>query len=306
MNLTMTPDTNDDPLNRGRLTRSEQARINGAKSRGPKTAEGKARSSRNAMRHGLLAKRIMPLLGSDGERQEYEQHLQGLRAEFDPQTQTELNLVETIARDWVRHGRIGQIGDGLLKPFRSKPFNKPEKTYSEIQFEHQCLTAALDSLNRQDRLVLSHEQQVVVRLAVLSFFERPLMKPPAPEAKSAQPWPVDDLDVGLLRLGDVQRLAEMLAGQVELTDKELKQWINLLHQLRSYAFDRMGDIAVRDHRHERECRVAMAEDALRELPYLDRVMDLDVKSRRAIRENIELLMRLRREREHRQRQAAGE
>jgi hypothetical protein len=39
--------------------RAAASRRNGAKSRGPKTAEGKARSSQNALKHGFRAQKFV-------------------------------------------------------------------------------------------------------------------------------------------------------------------------------------------------------------------------------------------------------
>ena len=47
------------------IARAEASRRNGAKSRGPKTAEGKARSARNALRHGMRALQYVVLPDED-------------------------------------------------------------------------------------------------------------------------------------------------------------------------------------------------------------------------------------------------
>jgi hypothetical protein len=49
------------------LSRSDQARVNGAKSRGPKTSEGKTRSSLNALKHGRYAINAIVLSNEDAE-----------------------------------------------------------------------------------------------------------------------------------------------------------------------------------------------------------------------------------------------
>src|SRR5688572_13829369 len=46
--------------------RAEASRRNGARSRGPKTPEGKARSAQNALKHGLRAQKYVVLPEEDG------------------------------------------------------------------------------------------------------------------------------------------------------------------------------------------------------------------------------------------------
>jgi hypothetical protein len=69
-------------------------RANGARSRGPKTPEGKARSAQNAVRHGLLAA-ITTLRNENKEA--FSDHVQGYYDKFHPSDEFELGLVEEMA-----------------------------------------------------------------------------------------------------------------------------------------------------------------------------------------------------------------
>ena len=74
----------------------EASRRNGARSRGPRTPEGKARSSRNAITHTLTAEKALDFLLQDENRESYLDTLRAYREEYDPQGQTENDLVEEI------------------------------------------------------------------------------------------------------------------------------------------------------------------------------------------------------------------
>ncbi|MCC6390769.1 MAG: hypothetical protein IT167_20205, partial [Bryobacterales bacterium] len=69
---------------------SDAARINGAKSQGPTTPEGKARSSRNARTHGLTASRIAFL--TPEEQEEYDTLLRHYTSRHLPKTPEELDV----------------------------------------------------------------------------------------------------------------------------------------------------------------------------------------------------------------------
>ena len=78
---------------------SESARINGAKSHGPESAEGKKKSSRNALRHGCTAGHTILLACED--RGDFNRMRKDYDAMYKPVTMEEENLVaEMFATAW--------------------------------------------------------------------------------------------------------------------------------------------------------------------------------------------------------------
>ena len=87
---------------------SSQAQVsanqaNAQLSSGPKSVEGKAKSSRNALKTGLTGHTVL-LPTDDAER--YEAHVLSYAERFDPQDDRETELVQSIADCRWRIGRI--------------------------------------------------------------------------------------------------------------------------------------------------------------------------------------------------------
>jgi len=76
------------------VSKAEAARANGAKSRGPATSEGRAKSSRNSLRHGLSAKSV--LLPAES-REQFHLLLDAHIQQFHPANPVEMDLVEAMA-----------------------------------------------------------------------------------------------------------------------------------------------------------------------------------------------------------------
>jgi hypothetical protein len=87
-------------------------RRNAAKSTGPKRKSGKAVVSRNAVRHGLTAQQA--LVPGENE-DEFEALVQKLIAEFQPEGEFELQLVERITTSIWRQRRIYRIESEILR-----------------------------------------------------------------------------------------------------------------------------------------------------------------------------------------------
>jgi hypothetical protein len=76
---------------------------NAQHSTGPKSAQGKRKSSLNALRHGLTGQIVVI---PTGDPQAYQRHLDSLTGEYDPQGATESLLVQALADTSWRQNRI--------------------------------------------------------------------------------------------------------------------------------------------------------------------------------------------------------
>ncbi len=86
-------------------------RLNAQKSTGPKSPEGKKRASQNRTTHGLSSEHVV--LASE-DRSSFDNLLAILNGEWDPRSETEAFLVETLAYNQWRLLRIGRIEHASL------------------------------------------------------------------------------------------------------------------------------------------------------------------------------------------------
>ena len=121
------------------LTKSESARINGAKSRGPKTEAGRKRSSQNAIKHGLTAQTlVLPTEDPD----EFQQLLTSYLDQFQPHGPAELHLVhEMVASKW-RLQRLAIVETQLYVEYIEHVQEDSDDPLSPIE----SLTSAFTSL----------------------------------------------------------------------------------------------------------------------------------------------------------------
>lgn len=101
----------------------EVCRMNGAKSKGPKTARGKAIASRNATKHGLLAEQP-PLLASE-DLETFQGIMQGLINDYQPEGVLEWHCIQQIAMCIQRQHRLWAAetaaGNEAILPPISRP-----------------------------------------------------------------------------------------------------------------------------------------------------------------------------------------
>ena len=92
--------------------RAAQARINGAKSLGPTSAEGKAKSSQNSLKHGFSAKANILIDPDDSAA--WTDHLAGYRESYLPTNYAERDIVDELAAISWRKARLVAAETALL------------------------------------------------------------------------------------------------------------------------------------------------------------------------------------------------
>jgi len=112
--------------------KTKSARANGAKSRGPATPEGRAKSSRNSLRHGLSAKTVVLPAES---REQFQLLLNAHIQQFQPANPVEADLVEAMAIARWRLRRIWAIETSLLAHELERRAEDMDDEFTEMSAE---------------------------------------------------------------------------------------------------------------------------------------------------------------------------
>jgi hypothetical protein len=112
-----------------KLSRAESARVNGARSRGPVSPEGKARSSMNAIKHGLRSSRVV--LSTECF-DIYSELLQDYIDCWLPQSRFEKDLIENMVNARWRIRRIEGLETAAIDAALSENEEAAKQTFVEV------------------------------------------------------------------------------------------------------------------------------------------------------------------------------
>ena len=177
--------------------KSETARTNGAQSHGPSTPEGRAKSSRNSLRHGLRARSL--LLPNESPH-EFQLLLDDYLAQFQPEGPIENELVQTMVIARWRLKRILEIESNLFRNHLSRhveyrpEIDQPSRVADA--FNNFSVSKGLGlvlryegALNRSYDNALKHLRQLQAARAPQPNEPRPIARPvtPLPSPSPVQP-----------------------------------------------------------------------------------------------------------------------
>jgi hypothetical protein len=135
--------------------RTEINQANSQHSTGPKTAEGKKRSSLNALRDGLTGQ-IVVMPTEDLEA--YQAHLKSFTDEYRPEGATEANLVQALADTSWRLNRVAALETNLLT--LGVTHSSPLAGAPQLIQDAMSIVAALESQSKALSNLSLHSQRL--------------------------------------------------------------------------------------------------------------------------------------------------
>ena len=181
-------------------SRAEASRINGSKSHGPKTEDGRRAAALNAVKHGLTAETVV--LPNESQ-EEYQAELHGYLQHFAPANKPETDLVLQLASAQWRLARYTAVETSLfdIQMEKSRKYiDKEWKTIDEsrrVALAFEALSGTRSPLallnryqarlhNEYQRILKTLLQMQTVRLAAESKLQNE-PEQPAPERVKPQP-----------------------------------------------------------------------------------------------------------------------
>jgi hypothetical protein len=177
--------------------RIETNRRNATQSTGPRTDEGKARSSRNATRHGLCSRTA---LLSTEDRQEFDLLLEDLRAEHQPDGPTEEILVFKMAEAFFTSQRANFL---LTSHLNEQNEGKDNSKHVALMLRYFTSADRAFSRHLNDLRKLKKER----RLEEVGFVPQndsadPASDGPEPPFEPANPPETEGIEVETARIND--------------------------------------------------------------------------------------------------------
>ena len=171
------------------LRRSISSRANGAKSHGPTSPEGKARSSQNATTHGLFAECIL-LNGEDHEA--FDELMQYHKDRFQPADGVEFDIVKQIcAAQWRLYRVLAMETQALNRQIATQPAG-PCPYYLADAFEAAAALPSMALLQRHEsRLQLIH-QRALRSFKLLRTIDVPSQEDSPNEIAEIEPSPITE------------------------------------------------------------------------------------------------------------------
>jgi hypothetical protein len=163
------------------LRRINSSRANGARSRGPITAKGKARSSANAIRHGLLAKCVV-LENESGPC--FDDLVAQHTERFAPVDGVEFGLIKEMAAACWRIRRAWAMEKRLMEKALHNQPPGDETERIDAAFSELAASPELDLLNRYEARLHRIYQRALLNLILprehkLRNEANPISEPPA-------------------------------------------------------------------------------------------------------------------------------